>query len=175
MRLVPVGMVEVEAAASDMGPGTYTSMTQVAAETLGLSDKRIVFRLGRSEFPPTPPHGGSMTMASVGSAVRAACLEARRQAMLRAMQDLRSPAFRRGEAELEWIGDRLGLRGSPGPGQNLAEIASHAGAPILAEAGAQRDPEAAERYSMHAFGAAFVGVAFDPDIGTIRNPRHSPG
>ena len=35
VRLLADGIAEVEAAASDMGPGTYTSMTQVAAEFLG--------------------------------------------------------------------------------------------------------------------------------------------
>ncbi len=61
-----------------MGPGTYTSMTQVAAVTLELPVERVRFSLGRSIYPPAPAHGGSMTMASVGSAVRATCLEARR-------------------------------------------------------------------------------------------------
>jgi xanthine dehydrogenase YagR molybdenum-binding subunit len=71
--LLPDGSAEIEAAASDMGPGTYTAMTQVAADCLGLPVKKVRFKLGRSDFPPTPPHGGSMTMASVGSAVYAAC------------------------------------------------------------------------------------------------------
>jgi xanthine dehydrogenase YagR molybdenum-binding subunit len=75
-RLNADGTADVEAAASDMGPGTYTSMTQVAAETLGLPMSAVRFRLGRSDFPATPPHGGSVTMASVGSAVQAACLAA---------------------------------------------------------------------------------------------------
>ncbi len=59
VRLLPDGTVEVEAAASDMGPGTYTSMSQVAAEYLGIPVERIRFSLGRSDFPSTPPHGGS--------------------------------------------------------------------------------------------------------------------
>jgi CO/xanthine dehydrogenase Mo-binding subunit len=53
--------VAVEVAASDMGPGTYTSMTQVAAETLGLAIEQVNFRLGRSDYPP----------ASVASSTRA--------------------------------------------------------------------------------------------------------
>ena len=42
VRLLPDGMAEVEAAASDMGPGTYTSMTQVAADVLGCRSSRCV-------------------------------------------------------------------------------------------------------------------------------------
>ena len=79
-RLLPNGEAEVEVAASDMGPGTYTSMTQVAADTLGLPVERVHLSLGRSDFPAAPPHGGSQTMASVGTAIRAACVAVREEA-----------------------------------------------------------------------------------------------
>ncbi|CAJ96680.1 Putative xanthine dehydrogenase subunit [Cupriavidus necator] len=132
VRLLADGTAEVEAAASDMGPGTYTSITQIAAETLGLPMDSVRFSLGRSDFPPTPPHGGSMTLASVGSAVRAACIAALDQRQARA--------------------DRTD------------------GA-IEASATAGPDGEVRSRFSMHAFGAVFVEVAIDPDVGTIRVRR----
>src|SRR4029079_9148197 len=71
------GTAEGEVAASDMGPGTYTSMTQVAADPLGFSPAQVRVGIVRAAFPAVPPHGGSMTMASVGSAVHAACVAAR--------------------------------------------------------------------------------------------------
>ncbi|TJW43913.1 MAG: xanthine dehydrogenase family protein molybdopterin-binding subunit, partial [Mesorhizobium sp.] len=40
-RLLPDGTAEVMSAASDMGPGTWTSMTQVAADTLGMPIERV--------------------------------------------------------------------------------------------------------------------------------------
>ncbi|MCA1468674.1 xanthine dehydrogenase family protein molybdopterin-binding subunit [Bradyrhizobium sp. IC3195] len=129
-RLLRDGTAEVEIAASDMGPGTYTSMTQVAAETLGLPVEKVRFSLGRSDYPPAPSHGGSWTMASVGSAIRAACIAVREQA-----------------------------------------AKSRNDRPIEATASSQRDPEAAARFSMHSFGAVFVEVAVDPDVGTIRVRR----
>lgn len=128
-RWLKSGLVEVAVAASDMGPGTYTSMTQVAAETLGLPVEQIHLSIGRSDFPPAPPHGGSQTMASVGSAVRAACLALKEELAKQAIAD-----------------------------------DTH---PIEVSASARRDPEAARRYSMHAFGAVFAEVAVDPDIGVI--------
>ncbi|WP_440412321.1 xanthine dehydrogenase family protein molybdopterin-binding subunit [Neorhizobium petrolearium] len=73
-RLMPDGSAEIEVAASDMGPGTYTSMTQVAAEALGVPVDRVTVRIGDTAYPVAPSHGGSWTMASVGSAIRAACL-----------------------------------------------------------------------------------------------------
>src|ERR671915_1965740 len=50
-RLMPDGTVEVTSAASDMGPGTWTSMTQVAADTLGIPVNRVKFLLGDTRLP----------------------------------------------------------------------------------------------------------------------------
>lgn len=171
VRLLADGRAEVEAAASDMGPGTYTAMTQVAAEALGLPLDRVQFRLGRSSYPPTPPHGGSMTMASVGSAVRAACLDARKRAAEQAAADRRSPLFGATPGELEWRDGRLHRAAASAPGPSYGEIAASAGGPIEGQASTQRDPQVADRFSMHAFGAAFAEVAVDPDVGVIRVRR----
>jgi xanthine dehydrogenase YagR molybdenum-binding subunit len=170
-RLLTDGKIEVEVAASDMGPGTYTSLTQVAAETLGVPVEQIALSLGRSSYPPTPPHGGSMTMASVGSAVRAACIAVQNEAAKRAVADQRMPVFGAALDGVEWRDGRLRRRGDSSPGQTHQDIVASAGEPIEAGASAERDPETTRRFSMHAFGAAFVEVAVDPDVGTIRVRR----
>jgi xanthine dehydrogenase YagR molybdenum-binding subunit len=167
VRLLADGTAEVEVAASDMGPGTYTSMTQVAAETLGLPTNEVRFRLGDSDYPPAPSHGGSWTMASVGSAIRAACIAAQELARTRAVADQRSPVFGAPLQSIEWVSGRLRRRSDESPGQHYRDIVESIGEPIEASASSQRDPEAAERYSMHAFGAVFAEVAIDPDVGTI--------
>jgi xanthine dehydrogenase YagR molybdenum-binding subunit len=139
-RLLPNGTAEVTSAASDMGPGTWTSMTQVAAETLGLPIERVKFLLGDTRLPKAPVHGGSMTMASVGSAVQAACRRAREDALVR------------------------------GGGNDLTDAMRRLGQ--LVEASADVKPgDAAQRFSMHAFGAVFVEVAVDPDLGETRVRR----
>ncbi|HXX85654.1 MAG TPA: xanthine dehydrogenase family protein molybdopterin-binding subunit [Casimicrobiaceae bacterium] len=139
-RLLPDGTAEVTSASTDMGPGTYTSMTQVAADTLGLPMERVKFTLGDSRMPRTPPHGGSMTMASVGSAVQAACRRVREDALARA-----------------------GV-------SDLADAMRRLGQPIEASADITPD-DAGSRFSMHAFGAVFVEVAVDPDLGETRVRR----
>jgi xanthine dehydrogenase YagR molybdenum-binding subunit len=97
-RLLQSGVVEVEVAASDMGPGTTTSMSQVAADVLGVPIEKIHISIGRSDFPPAPPHGGSQTMASVGSAVRAACLALKEQVEQGAVARLDQPIEARASA-----------------------------------------------------------------------------
>jgi xanthine dehydrogenase YagR molybdenum-binding subunit len=171
VRLLADGTAAVEVAASDMGPGTYTSMTQVAAETLGIPVEQVRVSIGRSDFPPAPPHGGSMTMASVGSAVRAACLAARDEVTRRAIADQRSPVFGAALEGVEWIGGSVRRLGDASAGQPYRDILAGSGQPIEAHASNSRDPEAAQRYSMHSFGAVFAEVAIDPDVGTIRVRR----
>ncbi len=139
-RLLPDGTAEVASAASDMGPGTWTSMTQVAADALGLPLERVRFALGDNRLPKTPPHGGSMTMASVGSAVQAACRKARE--------------------------DALALGGA----NDLVEAMRRIGRPVEVSAEVRPGDEA-RRFSMHAFGAVFVEVAVDPELGETRVRR----
>jgi xanthine dehydrogenase YagR molybdenum-binding subunit len=171
VRLYADGTVAVEVAASDMGPGTYTSMTQVAAETLGVPVEQVRVSIGRSDFPPAPPHGGSMTMASVGSAVRAACLAARDEVTRRAIADQRSPVFGAAPEGVEWIGGSVRRIGDASAGQPYRDVLAGSGQPVEANASNQYDPAAAQRYSMHSFGAVFAEVAIDPDVGTIRVRR----
>lgn len=73
LTLFANGTAVVRTGASDMGPGTYTSMTQVAADQLGLPIERVTFELGDSALPMAPVHGRSITMASVGNAVAKGC------------------------------------------------------------------------------------------------------
>src|SRR3712207_5614899 len=153
VRLYADGTAAVEVAASDMGPGTYTSMTQVAAETLGIPVEQVRVSIGRSDFPPAPPHGGSMTMASVGSAVRAACLAARDEATRRAVANQRSPVFGASLDGVEWIGGNLRRLGDSSSGHSYRDILARSGQPIEAHASNPGNSEAAGRYSMHSFGA----------------------
>src|SRR5687767_225175 len=68
------GTAHVVSATSDIGPGTYTAMTMIAAEYLGLRAEKVQFELGDTKFPKAPAQGGSWTTASVGSAVMGASL-----------------------------------------------------------------------------------------------------
>src|SRR3954454_24948237 len=69
------GKLTVSSATADIGTGTYTAMTQIAAETLGLPIGDVTFRLGDSALPEAPVEGGSWTAATIGTAVQAACRE----------------------------------------------------------------------------------------------------
>ncbi|ANN67081.1 xanthine dehydrogenase family protein molybdopterin-binding subunit [Bordetella bronchialis] len=170
-RILPGGRFEIEAAASDMGPGTYTSMTQVAADALGVPMDSVRFCLGDSRYPATPPHGGSMTMASVGSAVLAACRALQEELLRQLEQASGTPLTGEATHRLSWrdgmLADAQGSLAMP-YAQVLERIG---GRPVEATATGGRDPAAGERFSMHAWGAVFVEIAIDPDVYTMKVRR----
>src|SRR5438309_6666776 len=69
------GMVVVRSATHEIGTGTYTAMSQFAADTLGIPIEKIRFELGDSQFPEAPNNGGSWLTASVAPPVMGACRE----------------------------------------------------------------------------------------------------
>ena len=77
--LTPDNKLTVSCATADIGTGTYTIMTQIAAETMGLPLSAVTFELGDSTFPYAPVEGGSFSAATVGSAVKAVCEELRKK------------------------------------------------------------------------------------------------
>src|SRR5262249_56726323 len=66
------GRLTVSAATADIGTGTYTAMTQIAADTLGLPPENVTFVLGDSSLPDAPVEAGSFPVSSVGSPVKPA-------------------------------------------------------------------------------------------------------
>ena len=141
------GHAEVRCATTDMGPGTYTSATQVAADALGLPVERVRFQLGDSTYPKAKEHGGSTTMSSVGPAVQAACAAL--------------------NAKLSMLAHDQGGQASDG-----ADLLRRAGLDRLsAEADAAPDPADKKKYASNGFGAVFAEVRVDPDLCTIHVRR----
>ena len=141
-RVSETGEIEVATATSDMGPGTWTSLTQVAAAALDVPLADIRLAIGDSSLPMAPVHGGSMTMSSVGPAVRDACATLRREVYREAGVN---------EGDIGEIARRLG--------RSFEAMGGH-------------DPgDLAKRFSTESFGAVFAEVAVDPDTMEIRVRR----
>ncbi len=170
-RIFPDGRGWVLAGSQDIGTGTYTVMTQVAADALGLPPERVRFELGDTLMPENPGSGGSRTAASTGSAVQAAARGARRAATQMAILDPASPLHGAREEDVRVADGRMFLAADPGRGETYAQlIARHGNRPIEALETAQPGDEA-KQYSMHSFGAVFTEVRVDRDLGEVRVPR----
>jgi xanthine dehydrogenase YagR molybdenum-binding subunit len=63
----------VELAMTDIGTGTYTILTQIAAEAMEMPVERVTVLMGDTNYPPTDGSGGSFGAATSGAAVLAAC------------------------------------------------------------------------------------------------------
>jgi xanthine dehydrogenase YagR molybdenum-binding subunit len=183
VRVLPDGSVVVRSATHDLGTGTYTVMSQVAADAIGVPVAKVRFELGDSRFPKAPGAGGSQSAASVSPAVQAAGLAMRQRLIELAIADPRSFAYRADAAQITIVDGWL-RSASAAPlalGRPVAD-ATTAGEPIAAliarngngalETSAEARPGAErEQYSMHSFGAVFAEVRVDADLGIVRVPR----
>jgi len=109
-----------------------------------------------------------MTVASVGPAVRAAC-----QAVRDKLFDLA-----RGEERLGWqnasdaaLRLQNGAIIGPDGRASVAELLAHKRMAFIEADSSARPGDEQKRYAMHSFGAQFVEVRFDPDIGELRVSR----
>lgn len=170
-RILADGTAWVRAGTQDIGTGTYTVMTQVAADALGLPPDRVLFELGDTNMPETPVSGGSQTAASVGSAVQAAAAAVRRKIIGLAIADIASPLHGAVESDVQVRDGRMLLGSDASRGETYAAlIARSGGTPVEAKDRAAPGAEKDE-YSMHAFGSVFTEVHVDRDLGQIRVPR----
>jgi xanthine dehydrogenase YagR molybdenum-binding subunit len=154
------GTVVIRSATHETGTGTYTSMSQFAADTLGIPIEKIHFELGDSQFPYAPNNGGSWMTASVGPAVIGACRELQKK-----------------------VADVAG--NWPGDSEQLDDLFKRAGQEqIQAEFNSEPNKEEREKFTFLSYGAIFVEVRVDAfgqvrvkravgvyDMGRMINPR----
>ena len=165
------GTASVASATSDIGPGTYTVMTMIAAEFLGLTLEKVKFELGDTDQPRAPAQGGSWTTSSVGSAVRGAALTITEKLLSLANQDAGSPLRGASIDEVEMFENRLRLKSDAARSVDIAAIMQRAGTQELTEVYDSKPSPEREKYASLAHGAQFVEVKVDPELGTVRVSR----
>lgn len=166
------GKLEVTSATTDIGTGTYTIMSQIAAETLGLGIEDVTFHLGDSSLPRAPIQGGSFTASSVGPAVKAAC-DAVGKKLCGLARDVPDSPLRNSKLEdIAFAEGRVVLASEPSLGVPIVEAMRYAGVErIEEEATSAPNQEEQERYSMYTHSAVFAEVRVDVDFGTVRVSR----
>jgi xanthine dehydrogenase YagR molybdenum-binding subunit len=170
-RILPDGTALVRSGSQDLGTGTYTIMTQVAADALGLPPEKVRFELGDTDFPRAPVSGGSQSAASVAPAVQAAAIAARLKLVNLALDDDASPLYRAPIEDVTIENGWLLRRSDPQRREPMAAvIARRGGQPVEATMEAKPGEEK-NKYSMHSFGAVFIEAHVDPDLGIVRLPR----
>ncbi|MEX3773967.1 xanthine dehydrogenase family protein molybdopterin-binding subunit [Pseudomonas sp. MYb118] len=161
------GKLTVSSATTDIGTGTYTVMTQIAAQSSGVCLEDVTFVLGDSSLPKAPLQGGSFTVSSVGTAVQRACAALKEKLLAVARQssaDFSAVTTEQAVFEagyLSWGGARI----------ELAELVRNSGEErIEVQVDAEPDQKR-QAYATATHSAVFVEVLVDEDLGTVRVNR----
>jgi xanthine dehydrogenase YagR molybdenum-binding subunit len=184
-RLYADGHAVVQAGATDLGTGTYTVMTQVAADSLGLPIDKVRFELGDTNLPTAPNSGGSVAAGTVSSSVFLACQDVWQKLIKAAVIDKKSPLYRAKPEDVAVEKGRLFLKKDPKKGEAFGELMKRGEITDIegmaqgkygsgyedAASAKNADPtqkDQAGHHSMHSFGAHFCEVRVDMDLGTVR-------
>lgn len=170
VRVDPSGRVTVATGAAAQGQGTATVLSQVAAEVLGLRTSDIVIQAGDTGVMPFGLGAFASRQAPLaGAAVHAAALVVRDKALRIASRMLEvSPE------DLEAVDGHIRIRGVPGGGVTLAEIARSLsgmpGFPLPAgeSAGLEADSAFEPPGLCYASGVHVAEVEVDPMACTVR-------
>jgi xanthine dehydrogenase YagR molybdenum-binding subunit len=159
----------VQCGTQDMGSGTYTVLGQMAAESLGVSMADVTVELGDTWLPEGPYSGGSMVTLSILPAVEAATRSLRGQLAALAVADEASPLAGLAPEDLEFA-DGLVRSQNGNAAEPLLDLLRRSAPEGLEAEGSATPPEAPEVTGM-GYGAVFVEVGVDPDLGEIRVRR----
>jgi xanthine dehydrogenase YagR molybdenum-binding subunit len=167
------GNAFVRSAATDIGTGTYTIMTQLSADTLGLGLDQVRFDLGDTDMPMAPPAGGSALTAALGTAVHAACRQLVQAFLDTVAGDPGSPLHGCRPDQVTAAGGRIHRTGHPDQGEAYSDIlARHHLDELTAEAAtAPPRPQDVGLAPAGPFAAKFAEVRVDPDLGLVRVAR----
>jgi xanthine dehydrogenase YagR molybdenum-binding subunit len=152
VRLTPDGHASVECSTQDIGTGTQTIFSQIAAEALGLPFAQVSIQWGDSALPTAGPvYGSSATMGTGG-------------AILVAAQDAKAKLAQRVGAAADGLDVTAALRKTNAEFIGEGKFTLPGNAPFNADG-------ADTPYAMRTWGAIFVEVGVERDFGLIRLRR----
>ncbi|QNF35931.1 xanthine dehydrogenase family protein molybdopterin-binding subunit [Adhaeribacter swui] len=165
------GKLTVSSATSDIGTGTYTIMTQIAADTLGLPLENVTFLLGDSSLPEAPLQGGSWTAASVGTAVQMVCAQIGEKLFSQARSIPNSPFAKAKFTDIIFANGQMQLKTDPMQALSILEIMRQSGLSSVAGEATAKPEAKQKKYSMFTHSAVFAEVKVDEDFGTVHVTR----
>ena len=157
IHLNPDGTAVLRCGTQDIGTGTRTVLAQIAAEELGVSVDAVRVELGDTNNQYAPISAGSLTVSSVGPAVRLAAKDARMQLLAAA-----SGLLEMGASELRVAGGQIIGKGHrTSIGDVLKQVDNYT---VIGKGSRFPNPEGS---SLKTFGAHFAQVEVDVCTGEI--------
>lgn len=172
----PDGKLIVNNATTDIGTGTVTVMTQIAADELGLSLDDVSFNYGDSKKPFSMFQGGSAITASTGVAIVVAAKELRKKLLKKARAMPGSPLKNIPDRNIVFCNGSIRVDNNPGISVALTDIvAFNKGKEIKTTNMGTPNLLKLRKYSKATHSAVFVEVEVDKDLKIITVTRAVAG
>lgn len=170
--MTPDGKVEIKSAVTDIGTGTKTIMTQIAADELGLPIEDITFSYADSKMPFAPIQGGSFTTATVGPAVQNAC-QALNKKLFKIAKDLEGSELKNVKfKDVIFEYGFISIKDKPEIRLDVKEIIkANGGEAIRTTNAAMPNPLTYGKKARAVHSAVFVEVEVDEELGVIEVKR----
>jgi xanthine dehydrogenase YagR molybdenum-binding subunit len=168
-KLQPDSKLLLQCSVNDMGPGTATMMTAVAAEALGIAPDKITIQMGSTTLPPGPTQGGSNVTSTVGSAVYDVCKALKEQ--IAAMANKEGSVFHAANVhnvkmeDLIFSSGAIALQKDPSLKVTFSDLFKQNSLPALEVTKESKGQE--QPYAMYSFSVHFVKLRVHPATGRI--------
>jgi xanthine dehydrogenase YagR molybdenum-binding subunit len=164
----PDGSVLVEMGTQDLGTGTRTIITQVAAETLGLSMGQVKLVIGDNSLPPGGSSGGSTTVGGASSATRKSGVNA-----LAKLFEAVAPALSAQPEDLEAVDGTVRVKSDTKKSMTWVAACKKIGpGGKISETGANEQRNPMGLNSGGAAGVQIADVSVDTETGMVKINRY---
>jgi xanthine dehydrogenase YagR molybdenum-binding subunit len=159
------GRVVISCCSQEMGTGTATVQSQLVADVLGISVNRVSMELGDTDLPPGGISGGSATTGSLGGALLAGIKDLKSK--LIELLPMNSPIRKADSAQVTIASGKLMMNGSMIDIDDLLTETHKRSVTGSGKFAPAKDGE----FASHSFGAQFVEVGVDEELGLVRLRR----
>ncbi len=161
VKLNSDGTADVVTGTQDIGTGSRTGLSQVAAEELGLPMRDVRLYMGDTGVGPyAPVSSGSATQATIGPAIRSAASEVKSQLLEAAAIMLEVQP-----ADLRIQDGEIFVHGAPTKRMQVGEVTSQL-APYMIQGQGAAGPNPEDK-AVRTFGAQCVEVEVDVETGQV--------
>lgn len=158
------GTIELRIATQDLGTGTRTALTIVAAETFGIPMNLVTVKIGENTYPASGSSGGSSTIGGISSSSRRACTEALNQVLARV-----APGLGVAPDALEVADGFVRVTAEPTKRMAWKEAAAKIGpTPVSVTADREKPGDAAPLFTANVGGVNMAEVSVDTETGIVR-------
>ena len=165
----PDGSVLVEIGTQDLGTGTRTVITQVAAESLGLPMSKVKLVIGTNDLPPDAASGGSSTVGGVTVSTRRSAVNA-----VNKLFETAAPALGAQPSDLEAVDGHIRVKGNPNKSITWEAACKKIGPGKISEMGTfNRRQPAPGMNDQGAAGVQIADVSVDTETGIVKVNRYT--